>query len=62
MKRERVLEEEIRQAIRAAGKASLDEVKAVVLETDGSFSVIEQSDKTLSALKDIELPDVKLSG
>jgi uncharacterized membrane protein YcaP (DUF421 family) len=37
---ERVTEEEILAAIRGSGRASLGEIDAVVLETDGSFSVI----------------------
>jgi uncharacterized membrane protein YcaP (DUF421 family) len=40
MRRARVTEDEVRQAARASGKASLDDVAAVVLETDGSFSVL----------------------
>ena len=36
----RVTEDEVRQAARASGKASLDDVAAVVLETDGNFSVL----------------------
>lgn len=40
LRRERVTEEEILAAARAEGTARLSEVAAVVLETDGSFSVI----------------------
>jgi uncharacterized membrane protein YcaP (DUF421 family) len=40
MRRARVTEDEVRQAARASGKASLDDVAAVVLETDGSFSML----------------------
>ncbi len=36
----RVTEDEVRAAVRGAGMATLGEVKAVVLETDGSFSVV----------------------
>ncbi|HBP89452.1 MAG TPA: DUF421 domain-containing protein [Nitrospiraceae bacterium] len=36
----RVTEDEVRAAVRNAGVATLDEVQAVVLETDGSFSVV----------------------
>lgn len=36
----RVTEEEVHAAIRSAGVATLDQVKAVGLETDGSFSVV----------------------
>ncbi|WP_423246908.1 DUF421 domain-containing protein [Salinicoccus bachuensis] len=46
MKKERVLEIEIRQAARSSGKDDMAEVMAVVLETDGSISVISnQSDE-----------------
>jgi uncharacterized membrane protein YcaP (DUF421 family) len=40
----RVTEDEVRAAIRAAGLASLEDAEAVVLETDGSFSVIRRTD------------------
>ena len=43
MKRQRVAEGEVRMAIRAKGIAAVEEVEAVVLETDGSFSVINKS-------------------
>jgi uncharacterized membrane protein YcaP (DUF421 family) len=36
----RVTEDEVRAAVRSAGLASMNEVEAVVLETDGSFSVV----------------------
>lgn len=41
MRNERVGEDEIRSAVRAAQIASMNDVEAVVLETDGSFSVIK---------------------
>jgi uncharacterized membrane protein YcaP (DUF421 family) len=40
MRAERVTEEEIRAAVRAQGIAEMDQVGAVVLETDASFSVL----------------------
>ncbi|MFL5539187.1 MAG: DUF421 domain-containing protein [Longimicrobiaceae bacterium] len=40
MKSHRVTEEEVRSAIRMAGHGRLDAVYAVVLETDGVFSVV----------------------
>ena len=43
MKRQRVAEDEVLMAIRAQGIAAIEEVEAVVLETDGSFSVIKKS-------------------
>jgi len=40
MQRERITEEEIRAAIRNRGVTSIDAVDSVVLETDGSLSVV----------------------
>ena len=42
----RVTEDEIRAAIRSAGIDSLNKVQAVVLETDGSFSVLKQTEQS----------------
>ena len=54
LKRERVTEGEVRAAIRARGHGSLEEVEAVVLETDGSFSVIAELGRyPASALEDV---------
>lgn len=44
MRRERVNAAEVLQAVRAEGLAGLGDVEAVVLETDGSFSVIPHGD------------------
>lgn len=53
----RVTHGEICAAVRAAGYASLDDVEAVVLETDGSFSVVRSADGTrASSLGDIARP------
>lgn len=52
MEKERIVTDEILQSIRSEGFASLDEVLAVILETDGKLSVVGQSDDE-SALKDI---------
>lgn len=38
----RVAEEEVRAAVRSAGFTSLNDAEAVVLETDGSFSVVRK--------------------
>lgn len=43
MKRQRVAEAEVRQAIRKAGLGDLSEIGAVVLETDGTLSVLPMS-------------------
>jgi uncharacterized membrane protein YcaP (DUF421 family) len=44
LRRNRVAEEEVRAAARGAGHAALGKVGAVVLETDGGFSVIRWED------------------
>lgn len=38
----RVTEDEVRASIRSAGVLSVDDIEAVVLETDGSFSVVRR--------------------
>jgi uncharacterized membrane protein YcaP (DUF421 family) len=40
---QRVAPEEIRQAIRSSGYGGLDQIAAVVLETDGTLSVVSRS-------------------
>ncbi len=51
---ERVNEAEIRAAVRAMGVGNLEEVGAVVLETDGSITVIRQSSRApLSTIADV---------
>jgi len=45
MKRSRVVRSEIEQAVRNQGHATLEDVEAIVLETDGSFSIISKSEK-----------------
>lgn len=52
MRRERVVVEEVLQAVRSAGMASLAEIRAVVLETDGTFSVVS-ADHDESALENV---------
>lgn len=55
LRSQRVTESEVRAAVRSAGIAALEDVDAVVLETDGSFSVIKQSGSvSRSALQDIK--------
>jgi uncharacterized membrane protein YcaP (DUF421 family) len=56
MRRQRVLEAEVRAAVREAGHASLADVEAVVLETDGSFSVITGADQPTTALAPLQIP------
>ena len=43
MKKERITEREIFQAIRKDGYISLDEIAAVILESDGTLTVMEKS-------------------
>ncbi|WP_312250970.1 DUF421 domain-containing protein [Sphingobium yanoikuyae] len=50
MRDEHVTTEEIEAAIRAAGLGRKEDVGAVVLETDGSLSVIAGRDKMLTVL------------
>jgi uncharacterized membrane protein YcaP (DUF421 family) len=50
----RVTESEIRAAIRGAGVGALEKIEAVVLETDGSFSVIKRAENvSRTALDDV---------
>ena len=55
MRKERVNEDEIHAIIREKGLGSLDEIGAVVLETDGSLTVIKNipdfSSKTMAAVR-----------
>jgi uncharacterized membrane protein YcaP (DUF421 family) len=55
LRRERVTEEDIRAAVRSAGLAALEDAEAVVLETDGSFSVVQKNrGNGASSLKDLD--------
>jgi len=52
MCRERVTRDELLTAMRADGVADLSQVRAVVLETDGSFSVLQgKSEGAASTLR-----------
>jgi uncharacterized membrane protein YcaP (DUF421 family) len=53
MKDERVTHGEILQALRNQGVGSVDEVAAVVLETDGTLTVIRRTTEPESSLKDV---------
>lgn len=50
MRQERVVEAEVRAAVRENGIADIEQVHAVVLETDGTFSVISSAGHTNSSL------------
>lgn len=56
MKEERVQRIELFQAARTEGMNSLDQVNAVILETDGSLSLIKKSDKieSVSTLRNVK--------
>ena len=43
MQRERVMQDELLAALRGSGAAALEQVHAVVLETDGTLNVIQQT-------------------
>jgi uncharacterized membrane protein YcaP (DUF421 family) len=53
LRRSRVVEDEVRAAVREQGIATLDDVEAVVLESDGTFSVVQRSGSSSSALSDL---------
>ncbi|WP_226645397.1 DUF421 domain-containing protein [Mesobacillus subterraneus] len=52
--KERVLEVEILQAARSSGINSMDQVEAVVLETDGRISVIKKSVSETNTLTSVD--------
>lgn len=55
MKSERVTKDELRAAIRNQGLASQSEVDSIVLETDGTFSVVyKQTGEDDSSMSDVE--------
>jgi uncharacterized membrane protein YcaP (DUF421 family) len=57
MRSERVTEDEIRAAIRMQGKSGPDGIAAVVLETDGSFTVIPEAEGLTLDLKQMHVRD-----
>jgi uncharacterized membrane protein YcaP (DUF421 family) len=58
MKQQRVADSEVRNAIRSRGIGAVEDVEAVILETDGNFSVIRRIEgASYSALIDVSLPD-----
>lgn len=62
LRSQRVTESEVRAAVRGAGIAAIEEVWAVVLETDGSFSVMKETEnKSPSALADVSSADAESS-
>lgn len=59
LRRERVPRAEVDAALRSQGIASIEDVDAVVLETDGSFSVIKRLAGSGSAMEDVQGYDVE---
>lgn len=58
MRRQRVTDNEVYQAVRAQGIGDLGRVAAVIMETDGSFSVIPREQAgDLTALLDVDRTD-----
>lgn len=55
MRRERIAESEIRQALRSEGISSPEIVAAIVLETNGNLSVLKKGDG-MSSLADVAKP------
>ena len=62
LQRSRVLETEVRAAIREQGIAALSEVEAVVLETDGSFAVVSRTERSATALGNLISAEQKRTG
>lgn len=57
MKKQRILEVEILQAARTNNVDSMNRVKAVVMETDGSISIIKKSEEEqYSTLSNLDTP------
>ncbi|MBA1272285.1 DUF421 domain-containing protein [Stutzerimonas azotifigens] len=57
LRKARVAENEVRAAVRGSGHAALDEIEAVILETDGSFSVVAHAAASgPSSLQDVSMP------
>lgn len=58
MRRERVNEDEVYAALREKAVATIKDAQAVILETDGSLSVIRKGDPSMSeSLRTVHLPN-----
>ena len=60
LRQQRVSVDEVRAAVRSSGQSSLEQVEAVVLETNGSFSVISgqtESPTGASSLEGVGTPE-----
>lgn len=56
LRRARLTEEEILAAIRESGRGDIEHVEAVVLETDGTLSVIDQGRTSTGSLRNVSTP------
>ena len=57
MKRARATQDEVRSVVRSAGLSDLADAEAVVLETDGSFSVVKREGQPHDpSLRDVKMP------
>lgn len=57
LKHERVARSEVLQAIRSSGNESVESIEAVILETNGYFSVVTTKQDSESALGNVNRPD-----
>lgn len=62
MRRARIVEAEVLLGLREQGVARLDGIEAVVLETDGSMSVLRRPDEPPETLSNVRAPDVRAPG
>ena len=53
MRRQRVGEGDIRAAVRQHGQSCLEDIGAIILEADGTFSIIDKIREPASALEDV---------
>ena len=54
MRAQRITREEVLAALRASGAAEVGEIAAVVLETDGSISVVQDAGDAATALDTVD--------
>lgn len=58
LRAQRVTEDEVHSAIRSAGFADVERVEAVVLESDGTFSVVQRSEGTEAEASSLQHVDM----
>lgn len=58
LKRHRITEDEVLQVLRSNGNAEVEKIDAIVLETNGKFSVMKKSSRESdpSALRNVDVP------